>query len=100
MKKERAAEALAALGGDTRLEIVRMLARQGAAGMSSGEIAARLSLAPATLSFHLGKLSRAGLLHARHRGKFTIYSPDPDSVRGLIAFIDEHCSVAARRRQD
>ena len=53
---------------------------------------------PATLSFHLAKLSRAGLLHARHRGKFTIYSPDPVSVRGLIAFIGENCSVAARRK--
>jgi len=62
MKSNQVVSALAALAQTTRLAVFRMLVQQGPSGLAAGEIAEKLSIAPATLSFHLKELSHAGLL--------------------------------------
>ncbi|MCK7468887.1 MAG: helix-turn-helix domain-containing protein [Desulfosudis oleivorans] len=65
--------------------------QQGASGMAAGEIAAGWGVTPATLSFHLKELAHAGLVKARHDGRFIYYSADFEAMNELLAFLTENC---------
>lgn len=91
MKTDGAATQLAALGHATRLAVFRLLVRAGPEGLSAGLIAERLELPPATLSFHLASLTRAGLLHSRQESRFIHYAVDFAAVDGLLAYLVEDC---------
>jgi hypothetical protein len=77
---ESAPDALARLLGATRAEIILRLD----APLSTTELAARLSLSPATASHHLTVLRDAGLLTARRDGRAVLYvrTPVADSLVG------------------
>lgn len=94
METNQAVRALAALAQDTRLAVYRLLVQQGPSGMAAGEIAAQLSLAPATLSFHLKELSNAGLVNSRQDGRFVFYAADFAAMNALLAFLSENCCAA------
>ncbi|WP_422364158.1 ArsR/SmtB family transcription factor [Pyruvatibacter mobilis] len=96
MKTTDATEAFAALAQDTRLEVFRLLVKAhdpdpAKGGLPAGEIASRMGLAPATLSFHLKELARAGLLASRKDGRSIIYRAQFDRVAALAAFLLEDC---------
>ncbi len=91
MNDELAVLALSALAQETRLAVFRLLVREGPEGLAAGEIAARLGVTPATLSFHLAQLERAGLLSARRTGRRIFYALDREGTRGLISFLTEDC---------
>jgi ArsR family transcriptional regulator, arsenate/arsenite/antimonite-responsive transcriptional repressor len=91
MELKQATAALAALGQSTRLSVFRDLVQAGPEGRMPGEIAESLSLAGATLSFHLKELAAAGLIQAEPRGRFICYRADFDAVRTLLAFLTENC---------
>lgn len=55
-----------ALANETRLEIVRLLARSGAPGLRSGDIARALGISPATTSHHLFILCKTNVVESRH----------------------------------
>ena len=61
-------QALAALAQESRLAIFRLLVVAGPDGMPVGKIAEQLSLANATLSFHLKELTNAGLTKSTPNG--------------------------------
>ncbi len=84
-------KALAALAQESRLGIYRLLVQAGPEGMSAGAIADKLGLPPATLSFHLKELSRAGLVSSHQQGRFIIYSTDFGIMLKLVAFLTENC---------
>lgn len=94
MEKKTAVAALAALAQDTRLDVFRLLVQQGATGLAAGEIASALSLAPATLSFHLKELAHAGLVSSRQDGRFIFYAADYAAMNRLLAFLTENCCAA------
>jgi DNA-binding transcriptional ArsR family regulator len=91
MEMKDAVAALGALAQDSRLEVFRLLVRTGPEGLPAGEIAGRLSVAPATLSFHLAQLRHAGLVTMRRDGRSLIYSADYDGMNGLMSFLTENC---------
>ena len=91
METKKAVQTLGALAQDTRLGIFRLLVEAGPEGMAAGRIGEKLDLAPATLSFHLAGLTRAGLAQSRQEGRYVIYSADFESVNQLIAFLSENC---------
>jgi DNA-binding transcriptional ArsR family regulator len=91
MQTKDALNALAALAQATRLEVFRLLVRAGPTGLSAGVVAERVGVRPATLSFHLRELERAGLLSARRESRQIFYAPDFDGMRALIAFLTEDC---------
>jgi len=91
----QAIEALSALAQESRLAIFRLLVQAGPAGMAAGAIGEKLELPPATLSFHLAGLSRAGLARARHAGRFVIYSADYGAMNDLVGFLTENCCQGA-----
>ena len=76
--------ALAALAQSSRLAIFRLLVQHAPDGLSAGVIAEKLSLPPATLSFHLKELLRAGLLQQRQDGRFLFYSANVGTMNDLI----------------
>ena len=91
MEMRSAIAALAALAQDTRLAVFRLLVEAGPNGLAAGVIASRLKVAPATLSFHLSQLERAGLLASRRNGRQILYAADIEGTRRLMAFLTEDC---------
>ncbi len=91
METNKAVQALSALAQDTRLAIFRLLVQAGPEGMAAGQIGEKLDLPPATLSFHLAGLARAGLARSRHEGRFVIYSADFLAINALVGFLSENC---------
>ena len=91
MEMNDAVRALDSLAQESRLETFRLLAKIGAEGLAAGEIARRLEVPPATLSFHLNHLRNAGLIESRREGRQLIYALRPDSVRSLLGFLTEDC---------
>ena len=90
----RTVAALAALAQETRLAIFRLLVEHAIAGLTPGAIALKLKIPPATLSFHLKELGRAGLLLDLREGRFIWYRPDMDAMDGLVAYLTENCCRA------
>ena len=82
---------LAALAQETRLRIFRLLVEAGAAGVNASAIAESLELPPATLSFHVAHLARAGLVQARQESRFIFYSASYDAMDELIAYLAQNC---------
>ena len=95
METKRAVNTLSALAQDTRLAIFRLLVQAGAEGKAAGQIGEALDLAPATLSFHLAGLTRAGLAQSRQEGRFVIYTANFESMNALVAFLTENCCGGA-----
>ena len=91
MEIDAAANALAALGQSTRLELLRALLNAGPSGLAAGEVADRLGVPSSTLSFHLKALDQAGLIAATRQGNKLIYAPKIDRLRALFAFVSETC---------
>ena len=95
MESRDAVDALSALAHDTRLRIFRLLVEAGPEGRAAGSIGETLDLPPATLSFHLSHLARAGLARSRQEGRFVIYSADFESMNELVGFLTENCCGGA-----
>ena len=88
-------DALSALAQATRLAVYRLLVEGGPEGLPAGAIGEKLDLPPATLSFHLAHLARAGLLRSRQDGRFIIYSADFENMNRLVGYLTENCCGGA-----
>jgi DNA-binding transcriptional ArsR family regulator len=86
-----AVEALDALAHDTRLRVFRRLVKAGPTGLTAGAIADELGALPNTMSSHLGKLHRAGIVTSERDGRNIIYRADIDAVGELIVYLMEDC---------
>lgn len=96
MKTNGAVDVFAALAQDTRLDVFRLLVKAHdpdptKGGLPAGEIASRMGVAPATLSFHLKELARAGLLVSRKDGRSIIYRVQFEKVAAIANFLLEDC---------
>jgi DNA-binding transcriptional ArsR family regulator len=95
METTAAVQTLGALAQESRLSIFRFLIQAGPAGLAAGSIGEKLDLPPATLSFHLAGLTRAGLAKSRQDGRFVIYTADFDSMNALLAYLTANCCGGA-----
>jgi DNA-binding transcriptional ArsR family regulator len=91
MEKIDAISALAALAQDNRLDVFRLLVQAGEGGMSAGQVAETLGLAPNTLTFHFDRLRHAGLVTVRRNGRSMIYAARYDTMSALVDFLAENC---------
>ncbi|WP_119167701.1 ArsR/SmtB family transcription factor [Algihabitans albus] len=91
MKNKDAIEALAALAQETRLKVFRLLVQAGPEGRPAGEIAQAVGVPPATLSFHLRELERAGLLLSRRESRQIFYATHYEGMRRLLDFLMQDC---------
>jgi ArsR family transcriptional regulator, arsenate/arsenite/antimonite-responsive transcriptional repressor len=83
--------ALEALAQESRLGIFRLLIAAGQEGLPAGQIAERMKLPNATLSFHLAQLKHAGLITCLRNGRSLIYSADFVAMSDLLSFLTENC---------
>ena len=95
MNKKDVLVAMAALAQETRLDAYRLLVEHTPEGLTAGTIAERLGMAPASLSFHLKELTRAGLIVPRQDGRFVWYSADVDAMNGVVGYLTENCCGAS-----
>jgi ArsR family transcriptional regulator len=91
MKNTDAVASLAALAQDSRLEVYRLLVQVGPDGLPAGEVAAKLKLAPNTLTFHFDRLRAAGLVTVRREGRSMIYAARFETMNELLGYLTENC---------
>lgn len=91
MDKNAALGAFAALGQETRLDVLRLLVKAGPKGLPAGEVGERLRTVQNTTSAHLKVLAQAGLVLAKREGRTIRYSADMTGLRDLLAFLMEDC---------
>ena len=80
---DRWAQAYTALGDPSRLRIVRLLLERPRYGQ---ELATLLNISGATISHHIGELSKAGILRLERRGQRTYFHIQSEA---LLALLDE-----------
>ena len=90
-KLERHADQLAALGNPVRLQILRYVVQAGTPGLIVGDIQTKLAIPWSTLSHHLDRLARAGLLEASPDGRYIHYRADYSALRDLTEYVWQDC---------
>ena len=73
-----------ALNDPARREILKMLRKRD---MTAGDIAARFEITAPSISHHLDKLKRAGLVTTVKQGQFVHYSLNTTIVDDLLQYI-------------
>jgi len=91
METKQILAALAALAQETRLSVYRLLVEHAPEGLTAGQVAERLAVPPASLSFHLKELTHAGLIVPRPEGRFMWYTADLDAMNGVVGYLTENC---------
>ena len=87
----RFADMLAAMGTEPRLRIVRLLLAAHPAGMIAGELGSELDLPPSTLSHHLDRLKREGVVRVRREGTVLWYTANTTALEALLRFLYAEC---------
>jgi len=91
MDKKDAVTSLSALAHEQRLEIFRLLVREGPIGLAASDIAEAVGASPTAASFHLKELNRAKLIHATRDGRYVRYAVHFDGMRKLLTYLTEDC---------
>jgi ArsR family transcriptional regulator len=91
MDKTTATSVFESLASGVRLDVFRLLVKQGPEGLVAGEIAAALGLPATNLSFHLKALTQAGLLTATQEGRYQRYRAHIALMVELIAYLTDEC---------
>lgn len=91
MEEKEVVDALAALAHPVRLQVFRALVVTGPNGLTPGVMQEGLGIAPATLSFHLKELARAGLVSQQRDGRNLIYRASYDRMNAVLAYLTAHC---------
>ena len=73
-----------ALNDPARREILKMLQKQD---MTAGEIASRFEMTAPSISHHLDKLKRAGLVTTIRQGQFIHYSINTTIIDDILQYI-------------
>lgn len=78
-------EQLRALADGTRLKIFKLVERRE---LCVCQIVPVIGLSQPTVSVHLGKLKRAGLVRERRAGQWSYYSGDQEAIRRFEAELE------------
>lgn len=95
MNSKLAADLLASLALEARLDVFRLLVKAGPQGVKAGDIALALGAHASTLSANLAVLSHAGLIEGRREGRAIFYSARYDRMRDLMAYLLDDCCNGA-----
>ena len=91
MKNERATVVFESLSSGVRLDLFRLLVKQGDVGLVAGEISSALGVPPSNLSFHLKALVHAGLLSVQQEGRFQRYRANIALMIEVINYLTDEC---------
>lgn len=90
------ADMLAAMGAEPRLRIVRLLLESHPDGLIAGDIGVELDITASTLSHHLDRLKREGVVNVRRDGTFLWYTANTDALEDLLQFLFAECCTRNR----
>ena len=91
MKLQETADCLAELGHATRLSIYRYLVTMGKDGVSVGDIQKKLKIPASTLSHHISRLTRVGLIRQKRDGTTLLCFPQYKKLQGLVDYLIDEC---------
>ncbi len=91
VQKTAATAVFESLSSPVRLDVFRLLVRQGPGGMVAGEISAALDVPPTNLSFHLKGMTHASLLTVEQEGRYQRYRANLALMAELIGYLTEEC---------
>lgn len=91
MQHEAVAASLAELGNSHRLAVFRFLVKAGHAGATVGEIQKKLDIPASTLSHHLARMAKVGLIRQSKQGRTITCIPEYEHLESIIAFLKEEC---------
>ena len=96
-RHNRRAKMFKALGEPNRVQIINLLAQNGA--MCGTELAERLGISIALLSHHWKVLTNAGLIRFEQNGQHKFVSLEADAMQELMAFCacDQMTAVPAKK---
>ena len=86
-----------ALGDGHRLRILDLLSETE---MNAGELLEQLDVVQSTLSHHMKTLCESGLVRARKRGKWTLYTVDREAVASAREYLIRYMEAASPKAQD
>jgi ArsR family transcriptional regulator, arsenate/arsenite/antimonite-responsive transcriptional repressor len=93
MNTEETAKCLAELGHETRLRIFRFLVKLGKDGASVGDIQKELGIPGSTLSHHISKLAKVGLINQQRDGRTLYCQPQFERLQGILDFLVAECCL-------
>jgi len=93
MERVSAAQAFAAMGSESRLEVLQALVRAGEGGLLVGDIQQRIDIPASTLTHHLKFLKSADLIQQAKDGRAIINRANYSHLKELASFILEECCV-------
>ncbi len=85
------ADRLAALGNEARLGILKLLLSNFLGELSAGDIAKATAIPASTLSHHLDRLRREGLVESRKDKQWIWYRAGTDALTDLLNFLYHDC---------
>ena len=91
MERKAATGVFESLASGIRLDVYRLLVKEGTTGMVAGQIASELDLPATNMSFHLKAMTQAGLLTVEQEGRYQRYRANFALMRDLIAYLTEEC---------
>lgn len=91
MEKNTATTIFESLSSGVRLDVYRLLVRQGKTGMVAGELASALGLPATNMSFHLKAMVHANIVTVEQEGRFMRYRANLSLMLDLIAYLTEEC---------
>ena len=99
-REQLAADALAALGNQTRLRLFKLLVRAGRDGANIGTVQRLLGIPATTFGHHLGILTKAGLVDQERRGREVICTAKNRAVSEILAYVREECCAGLEAAED
>jgi DNA-binding transcriptional ArsR family regulator len=100
MKHEKVAASLTELGNSHRLAVFRFLVKAGHSGASVGDIQKALGIPASTLSHHLTRIVKVGLIRQEKRSRTIVCIPQYQLLEGLIGFLQDECCVGVSVEHD
>ncbi len=73
-----------ALNDPTRREILKILRKRD---MTAGDIGSRFNMTAPSISHHLEKLKRAGLVTTVKKGQFVLYSINTTIIEDILQYV-------------
>lgn len=95
MDHDNVAASLAELGNSHRLAVFRFLVKAGHDGASVGQIKEELGIPASTLSHHLSRMAKVGLIRQEKRSRTIVCIPEYSHLVSLVGFLLEECCVGA-----
>nr|CAB42635.1 hypothetical protein [Stutzerimonas stutzeri] len=96
MDHEKVAASLAELGNSHRLSVFRFLVKAGHDGASVGDIQKGLGIPASTLSHHLARMAKVGLIRQEKHSRTIVCIPEYGHLENLIGFLQEECCAGVR----